>query len=316
MDEAGYGPNLGPLVVTVTVWEVSGPPREADLWAAFGHVVSQSPPGDASRLHVADSKRVYTPSRGIGHLERSVLCAMNLAGRFPASFRELWQCLTETPETSIVNSMAEPWFAGCDLPLPHTHRNPRDLRDPWDLTARWQACCRENGIRLVTIRSDVVLTERFNRLTREFDSKGIALSRISLELLRRVWDPDDSRPVYIVADKHGGRNRYGELLSEVLDDRLVFRRQEGRELSSYRVGTADIEFRAKAESHLPVALASMVSKYVRELAMTLFNRFWCEQVPGLKPTAGYPVDARRFKQAIAETQIRLGIPDESLWRAR
>ncbi len=313
MDEAGYGPNLGPLVVSVTVWVVPGPPRDTDLWTAMADVVSQSSPVDASRLQVADSKRVYTPARGIGNLERAVLCALNLAGHCPANFRELWHCLTAHDQSSLD---AEPWLADCDLPLPQAGSNPRDLGDPWDLSLRWQTCCQENGIRLVTIQSDVVLTERFNRLTREFDSKGLALSRISLALLRRVWNADEHEPVHIIADKHGGRNRYGELLSEALDGRLVFRRQEGRDLSSYRVGTTDIDFQTKAESHLPVALSSMVSKYVRELAMTLFNRFWCRQVPGLKPTAGYPVDARRFKQDIAEAQARLGISDETLWRKR
>ena len=43
MDEAGYGPNLGPLVVTVTEWEVPGSPREFDLWAAMSDIASQSP---------------------------------------------------------------------------------------------------------------------------------------------------------------------------------------------------------------------------------------------------------------------------------
>ena len=37
MDEAGYGPNLGPLVVTVTVWEVPGSPRDSrPAWAQSG----------------------------------------------------------------------------------------------------------------------------------------------------------------------------------------------------------------------------------------------------------------------------------------
>ncbi|MGH9174221.1 MAG: hypothetical protein ACRD1H_07675, partial [Vicinamibacterales bacterium] len=97
---------------------------------------------------------------------------------------------------------------------------------------------------------------------------------------------------------------------------MVLCRQEGRELSCYRVGRGDVRFQARAEQHLPVALASMVSKYVRELAMELFNRFWCDHVPGLRPTKGYPLDAHRFKADIAAAQQRLGIADEVLWRMR
>lgn len=46
--------------------------------------------------------------------------------------------------------------------------------------------------------------------------------------------------------------------------------------------------------HLPVALASMIAKYVRELAMHRFNRYWSKRMPELKPTAGYTLDARRW----------------------
>jgi ribonuclease HII len=88
------------------------------------------------------------------------------------------------------------------------------------------------------------------------------------------------------------------------------------EQSRYGVGPAEIRFETKSERHLPVALASMVSKYIRELAMNLFNRFWSERQAGLKKTAGYPVDALRFKAEIAAVQKELGIADDILWRER
>ena len=50
--------------------------------------------------------------------------------------------------------------------------------------------------------------------------------------------------------------------------------------------------------------------------MELFNRFWRTHLPTLKPTHGYPTDARRFRQEVAEIQARLEIPDEMLWRER
>jgi hypothetical protein len=161
-----------------------------------------------------------------------------------------------------------------------------------------------------------VLTGRFNGLLEEHGSKGVALSRTSLNLLRDVWDPDDSQPVWIIADKHGGRNRYDLLLDEILDGRMVFRVQESLEFSLYRVGKTELRFQTKAEAHLPVALASMVCKYIRELSMDLFNRYWTTHVDDLAPTKGYPTDAHRFRRDIAEAQARLGIPDAVLWRNR
>jgi hypothetical protein len=309
MDEAGYGPNLGPLVVTVTVWEVPGEPSEFDFWNELNDVVTQSPVRGDPRLHIADSKQVYTPARGLKALERSVLSAVNLAGFYPVDFRELYGSLIADEHTALD---VEPWFRNSDLKVP-TEQYAQRLSE---ITDRWKQLCDHCGIRLCAIKSDVVLTERFNHLTRDYDSKGIALSRISLSLLRSVWNPDETQPVLIVADKHGGRNRYDTLLAEVLDGRMIFRGREGRERSTYKVGNAEIRFQMKAESHFSVALASMVSKYVRELAMTLFNRFWQEHLPDLKPTKGYPQDARRFRQEIAAVQTQLGIPDDVLWRER
>ena len=41
-----------------------------------------------------------------------------------------------------------------------------------------------------------------------------------------------------------------------------------------------------------------------------------EQVPGLKPTAGYPGDAARFLEAIRPAAERLGVPEAALWRRK
>ena len=185
-----------------------------------------------------------------------------------------------------------------------------------DIATKWLDCCRRANVTLRAIRSEIVSPERFNSLVRECDNKALALSRISLNLLRSVWNPDDDLPTLVICDKHGGRNRYDDLLAEVLDDRMVFAVGESRERSVYRVGSTELRFQMKAEANFPVALASLVCKYVRELSMQVFNQFWAEHVPGLKPTAGYPVDAARFGMDIAEAQQRLGITDDVLWRER
>jgi hypothetical protein len=60
----------------------------------------------------------------------------------------------------------------------------------------------------------------------------------------------------------------------------------------------------------------MVSKYVRELFLRRFNRYWQAQQPGLRPTAGYVQDARRFLRDTRDTRRRLGTRDEVLIRMR
>ena len=67
---------------------------------------------------------------------------------------------------------------------------------------------------------------------------------------------------------------------------------------------------------MPTALASMTAKYVRELAMIAFNAFWINHLPNLRPTAGYPLDAKRFRKAIAPVQKKLEVSDATIWRCR
>jgi hypothetical protein len=308
MDEAGYGPNLGPLVVTVTVWEVTGEPKRVDFWKSFADCVTSTPARKDLRLHVADSKQVYKSGAGLDALERGVSAALGLMSARPASFQELCGRLCASTDLD-----AEPWFADSDLPLPN---GPAVDDEFEEAMLRWLECCESTGIRLKAVHSDVVLTQRFNEMIRESGSKGIALSRISMKLLREAWDPAGDETTLVIADKHGGRNRYDDLLSEFTDGEMIFRLEEGLELSRYKVGSTELRFQARAEEHLPVALASMFSKYLRELSMILFNKYWRRHIPDLKPTQGYPVDARRFRNDIAAMQVELGVSDEVLWRER
>jgi ribonuclease HII len=52
------------------------------------------------------------------------------------------------------------------------------------------------------------------------------------------------------------------------------------------------------QQHMPVALASMVSKYTRELMMSRFQSWFLEHAPHVRPTAGYATDAKRFWEEI------------------
>lgn len=341
MDEAGYGPNLGPLVISATVWNVPGDPREFDFWAELSEVITSERPGvDDQRLHVADSKQVYSPALGLGSLERSVRSLLNLVSAPDDSFLRLTHWLTGpavlNDRTDVEELSVEPWFAEADLRLPcvdtsgtaagKTRAGESRGDSPVSAAAatpandlaveRLRAACQRTGLQFQAAVSDIVLTRRFNQLTRQYGSKGGVLSRLTMRLLRRVWNPDTDDRVLIIGDKHGGRNRYDELIDEVIEGQMILRQRESREKSSYRVGQSELHFQTGAEAHFPVAVASMICKYVRELAMEQFNSFWRRHLPDLKPTKGYPVDARRFHRDIASVQQRLGIPDDVVWRNR
>ena len=124
----------------------------------------------------------------------------------------------------------------------------------------------------------------------------------------------------MLCDKHGGRGKYAALLQHYLTDSPVQVIRESLEESRYRWvengRNVELRFEARGEHHLPIALASMTAKYLREIFMVGWNGFWTEQIPTLKPTAGYPGDAQRFKLDIAQRQKSLGIEDQAIWRCR
>ena len=67
---------------------------------------------------------------------------------------------------------------------------------------------------------------------------------------------------------------------------------------------------------MSVAVASMLSKYLREGLMRRFNAFWRKYLPDVTPTAGYYNDGQRFLQDIDIKRRELGIADELLIRSR
>lgn len=309
MDEAGYGPNLGPLVVSATVWEVPGTPRRTSFWNEFEGLIVQHTPKHPDQIQIADSKVVHDTAKGVGPLERGVLSAWSALSAPLTSLFKLWEHVALEP---LGTDHGEPWFADQDLQLPQK----TELSDILRWADLWMKRCIEHGIQLKAMRSDIVLTRRFNELTTQLDSKGLALSGISMRLLKSLLPLTRGEPTQVWCDKHGGRNRYDDLLQEIAGDTFIIRLEEGPERSRYRIGAMEICFQTRAEVHLPVALASMACKYLRESTMELFNRYWQLHQPGLKHTKGYPQDANRFKGEIAATQKRLGIDDLDLWRNR
>jgi ribonuclease HII len=317
-DEAGYGPNLGPLVITATVWRV--PDEEAaaaDLYRLLRGGVARRAPraGPPRRAVIADSKAIYSPQHGLALLETGVLALLGAAGARPDGWRACWDLLTGDSAAGP----SGPWYDGYDVALPVAADAATVARQ----AARLSRALAAADVTIAQVRSRAVFPAEFNRRVAA-DNKATALSELTLELvaglLDELLDGLPPGPVTVLCDKHGGRNSYGRLLQRQFPDALVEHYGEGRAESVYRFGPAsrrvEFRFRAGGEQALPVAAASMASKYLRELAMAPFNAFWCARVPDLRPTAGYPGDSRRFKRHIAAAQAELGVADDLLWRWR
>jgi len=314
IDEAGYGPNLGPLVMSAVAFRIPDHVKELDLWKLLRWAVRRPDEDDDGRLLIEDSKLVYSSARGLAALEYGVLAA---APQKEKPSRRLCEILQDLSLPIVQEVEQEPWYHGnTAVPV---------LTEPETLAAGaklFSDACKQAGIIRGLVRSAIVCPARFNQLVDYYGSKGGVLGHGLAHLLpAQVNSCTDQDKLLIFIDKHGGRNSYAAMVQHALPESLVLAHEEGMARSVYSVHGLGREvrmaFQPRADAeHFCVALASMVSKYLRELLMLEFNEFWMEKVDGLKATAGYPGDAARFFEAILPVIKRLGIARETIWRRR
>jgi len=314
IDEAGYGPVLGPLVVSAAIFETDGDSPTTDLWEVLSEVPVRKPGKGASEgLVVGDSKQVYSSGKGLAALEAGVLTFAAVAPTPPPTSREGllaafgWPGLEVPPEC--------PWYSTPGVPLPVESRDLPYVTPLAGVTER-------AGLRFHGFLTRPVFVPEYNRQVEELGNKShllfAASSSLAEETGRRFPDIDECLFLY---DKQGGRNAYGPLLLARFPDYGLLEEYESREGSSYQLLSKGRRhthrFAMKGDDkHFPIALASMCSKYVRELFMKEFNAFWRQHLPDLRPTAGYYTDAQRFLADTGELRRSLSIPDGALVRSR
>ncbi len=319
IDEAGFGPLLGPLVVAAAAVETPDG-ADGDLWNLLSGCVTRKPSRRPGTVPVADSKKLLHRKRPrpLEHLERGVLGFLATGGIRPGGLGELLDHLAP----GLTDQLGHyPWYADDDLPLPRCH-DATDLA----LTANALAAgLKAAGVRVAALRAEVLLAGEYNRIVETTHNKSTTLfdvsSRLLVELLRQGWAEPDARNVLVCCDRQGGRMRYRPGLQRVFD-RCDFKvLEESETLSAYRMShrrrQAELRFGVGFDArHLPVALASMIAKYVRELLMEQLNAFWARHVESLAPTAGYYADGKRFVAEIAPAAERLGIDPATFLRSR
>jgi ribonuclease HII len=314
IDEAGYGPNLGPFVMTAVAFRVPQDSQERDLWKLLRAAVRRPDEDDDERLLIEDSKQVYSTARGLAALEYGVLAALPWRPSVACQVAEMLNALGTNQDHEIHQEI---WFHG-QTSLP-THVESPKLESGFELFSR---ACREADVFQGLIQSAIICPGRFNQIVDYHGTKGAVLGQALAQLLpTQIKACSASDKILCFIDKHGGRNSYAAMLQDALCEGIVLAHEECMARSVYTVHGLEREvrltFQPRADAeHFCVALASMVSKYVRELLMLEFNQYWLGKVDGLKPTAGYPGDAARFYHAIRPAIKRLAIAPESIWRCR
>lgn len=342
IDEAGYGPTLGPLVVSVAAFRIDARHREAteapDLWESLARVVTRD--RDGYRVHVNDSKRLFQQKKGLRELEEGLLPFFSLRGKeLPRDLRSLIARVAAGTGGPYFRSGGArsggpsayldqyPWYRGRDLEIP-VETFPNFLLSKSEML---EAGLAEAGVDLLGVAARPVDVLEFNRDVDLTRNKAAVSFQVVASFVRRLWRRFPDEDVEILVDRQGGRVHYGPLLFKALRPRGIRIESQTDRLSLYhlsrrraqtgkaggRVSSFRVGFSVESESrYFPVALASMLSKYLRELHMVLFNRFWKERRPDLRPTAGYAVDARRFLSDISPLRRDLQIPDDILIRKR
>lgn len=362
IDEAGYGPLLGPLCVGLTVFTIQtgpdgatheatdeAPPPSAgppDLWTVLRHAVCHSRRDRQRRIAVDDSKalksnRATTIASGhaephLEHLERGVLTFLAAtstddttddiaydAATIASSDLELFSTLG----VALPSGSTCPWYDASESTS--TDATPRATALPRHFTldelaiqvARLRRALRSAGVTCTMMRCAALDPAEFNQRIRQTDSKAAVNLALVLRHAYGVWQQFPRAHPRIVIDRQGGRSQYVRDLQLAWPDANIRIVAEESTFSRYHLRDGDremtVSFVTEAEKrHLPVALASMVAKYVRELCMMRLNRYFCAHLPELKPTAGYVQDGRRYLAEIEPVIKRMRLSRDALVRNR
>lgn len=323
IDEAGYGPLLGPLVVGCCAFEVedAGGAEAPCLWKRLGKLVSRHRSKTGRKLHINDSKQVYNPGIGLKELERSILCVAMASERRPASLDGF---LNEVCPDAVADLYLHPWYAA---PEEETFPLEQEMLGVSLFANGLRVEMERNQTRCIHLAARVVPERQLNNLMNQTRNKASALFSVAAQHLDHLLRTYGKRGLVIFCDRQGGREHYGQLLRLMFEDwgLEIVREEDGH--SEYLLhhpkskGDAPpavrLMFKEKCEEQsMSVAVASMLSKYLREALMRRFNAFWHKYLPLVEPTAGYYNDGQRFLADIEAKRRELGIRDDELIRAR
>lgn len=320
IDEAGYGPNMGPLVVCATAWRA---PLELEVCELSQMLAPefQSKPLRKGSKHVpmGDSKLINQGKTGFASLSAGARFLLEAIAKSHRS-QSVDEVLAWMSPEDFERIKRVPWYSNCCL--------PRECADnPWELeNSSFQDAEKKMaqlGLSLLDARTRVVDEPEFNRQVDRIGNKSSLLSELSLNLARMIVDRNAAvdEPIFVYCDKHGGRNRYQSFLMASFDQEWFSVQAEGQHRSEYQANWAGspmtIQFQVDGDSIFPSAASSILCKWIREEHMLKLNTFWQSKSESvIAPTAGYYVDAIRFSKQIEPLSQKLNLSRENWWRKK
>jgi len=313
IDEAGFGPILGPLVVSSSSFSLPHQLLTSDLWQVLRKSVAFRRRGLAGRLLIADSKKAYSRSLGIRHLERTVLASLRCLGAEPATLAELLAILCP----SCLERLSDyPWYKDAG-----GYRFSADAADETIASAVLADDLSANGMELLQLSSRCLDVAYYNKMVGSVKNKASVLFTATARLIQQAFSNFADDDLQIVVDRQGGRIRYRRILQRMFEDMELSILRESPALSSYELRAGGKRMRlhftvGADERFLPVSLASMVSKYLRELLIGSINRYFAGFGADLRPTAGYWKDGLRFIEDLKTNLPHVQVDNNQLIRCR
>ncbi len=322
IDEAGYGPLFGPLLVgraVLAVEDLDAAAPPPDMWDRLKMAVCREVSRRRGRLAVNDSKKLYSRSTGLHRLEESVLAFASVAEGADGPPATVHQWLDRLGETAHHDLEKLPWYAPSDdqpwqaLPSACTDGELAIAR------AMLRTAAKAARVKVLDLGAAVVFEDRFNRMVSTMRSKAAANFNFVVNHLDSIWRRFGEHGPTVVVDRQSGRRHYRQLLSQMFSGVQLVELEESDRSSAYRLESGPrrmkVSFEVEADgSHMPVALASMLAKYTRELLMVRFQSWFGRRAPTVKPTAGYATDAKRFWDEIQPVLAELAIDPDRLRR--
>ena len=317
IDEAGYGPLLGPLVVSSAVFRLPDELLRADLWDILQKAVSSQKKGSAGRILITDSKKAYSRSSGIKHLRRTVHACLGATSNHQDEPMHTAAQLIQQLCPDCAGRITEyPWYNALNEHL--LHQQPDETQIASGVLKRTLA---ENAIHLIGIHSECLDVAFYNSRVSVVKNKSRVLFTTLCSLILDVLNNSPANDtIQIIVDRQGGRINYQQELLRMFPGFSLSVIRQDEKMSSYELSRSNramrIHFCVKADSkYLPVCLASMASKYLREVLMESLNNYFSQICKELKPTAGYWQDGQRFIKDIENRIPSLSIDYGKLVRS-
>ena len=295
IDEAGFGPILGPLVVSSSALRVPDNLIWANHWEILRASVSEKRTSLKGRLLIVDSKKAFTRTIGIKHLRRTVLATLKHLGSEPKNLTDLISALCP----DCLDHIAEyPWYKKAG-----DYQLGGDNGDIGIAVSMLRADLANQHIELLGLKSRCLEVAHYNRMVTAVDNKAKVLFTAVAELMQSAIRDFSGDDLDIVVDRQGGRSHYQRQLQLMFGESQLRIIHEDQDRSSYEMRTNDrkirVHFVVGADSKfLLVSLASMACKYLREVLVENINNYFLSFNPAIKPTAGYWQDGLRFIEDI------------------